>query len=170
MLLRRFFFCEKGAAAAEMALITPIAMLLLFTSLEAGHYFYSEHQLVKAVRDGARFGARHSFDEVNCRSGGTISSDLQTDIRAVALTGALANGSEERSGWDASDVAFSVTVDCPDPATVPEAESGIYTEDEPAAVIVVTAAIGYNSLFNGLGVLTDSASLRATQQATVMGF
>ncbi len=171
MRLRRFIRCNSGAAAAEMALLLPIALLLIFTAVESGHYFYSQHQLVKAVRDGTRFGARHSFDEVNCRSGsGAISSGLQTDIRAVALTGLLSGGSEARSGWDASDVTFSVTVSCPAPGTVPEAQSGIYTTAEPAAVINVSAAIGYNSLFNGLGVITDSASLRATQQATVMGF
>ena len=167
-MVRRFASCRRGAAAAEMALITPLALLLLFTAMEAGHYFFAEHQLVKAVRDGARFGARQPFDEVNCRSGGTISDALKTEIRAVALTGRLSgsNGSENRSGWDSSDVTFVVTVDCPPTS---EATTGIYEPAEPAPVINITATIGYNSLFNGLGVISDGATLRANQKAVVMG-
>ena len=53
---------RRGAAAAEMALVTP---LLLRPSCSArsssGNYFYNEHILVKAVRDGARYAARQDF-------------------------------------------------------------------------------------------------------------
>ena len=166
MTMRGFLLCQRGAAAAEMALILPLAMLLLFSSLETGHYFYSQHQLVKAVRDGARFGARHPFDEVNCRSGGYISPALQDEIRAVSLTGALSGASEARSGWDADEVTFSVSVNCPSAA---EATTGIYETAEPAPVINVSASIGYKSLFKGLGVINDSFSLTGNQNAVVMG-
>ena len=167
MSFRTFLSCRSGAAAAEMALITPLALLLLFTAFEAGHYFYAEHQLVKGLRDGARFGARHPFDEVNCRSGsGFVSADLQDDIRAVSLTGAISGYSETRSGWDSGEVSFSVTVDCPAAA---EASTGIFEADETAPVLVVSATIGYNSLFNGLGIITDNFNLNSTQRAVVMG-
>lgn len=164
MMFRGFFSCQKGAAAAEMALILPLSLLLLFTSIEAGHYFYSQHQLVKAVRDGARFGARHSIDEVNCVS--AISSALEADIRAVTLTGSLAGGSELRSGWDSSEIDFDVTVACP---TTAVATSGIFEADRPAAVLTVTASIGYKSLFKGLGIFNDSFALNGNQNAVVMG-
>ena len=167
MTIRDFLTCQKGAAAAEMALIAPLAVLLLFTAMESGHYFYSQHQLVKAVRDGARFGARHSFDEVNCRNGSPfIAADLQNNIRAVALTGHLSGANETRSGWDSNEVSFAVTVTCP---TVIEATSGIYETDEPAPIINVAATIGYDSLFNGLGIISDNYSLNANQQASAMG-
>jgi len=167
MTIRHFLTCQKGAAAAEMALIAPLAVLLLFTAMESGHYFYSQHQLVKAVRDGARFGARHSFDEVNCRNGSSfIDSDLETDIRSVALTGQISGANETRSGWDSSEVSFVVTVTCP---SVTEATSGIYEIAEPAPVINVAATVGYNSLFNGLGIISDNYDLNASQQASVMG-
>lgn len=172
---RKFFFCERGAAAAEMALITPLALLLFFSAVETGHYFFSQQQLVKAVRDGARYGARQSFDNVNCRNGaGTVTQTVQDEIRAIALTGALAGANETRSGWDASEVSFAVTVTCPIGSTVHTGNSkietsGIYTSDEPAPVINVAATIGYNSLFNGLGIISDSFNLNATQQASVMG-
>lgn len=164
---RAFLSCQRGAAAAEMALITPLALLMLFTAFETGHYFYAEHQLVKGLRDGARFGARHSFDEVNCRSGsGYIASDLQADIRAVSLTGALGGSSETRSGWDSDEVTFNVTVSCP---TTSEASTGIFEPDETAPILIVSATIGYNSLFNGLGIISDNFNLNSSQRAVVMG-
>ncbi len=167
MMVRQFIQCQRGAAAAEMALVAPLALLLFFSAVETGHYFYSQHQLVKAVRDGARFGARHSFDDVNCRSGTPfIATDLQTDIRSVALTGQLSGANETRSGWDSSEISFAVTVTCP---SVAEATTGIYEAAEPAPVINVAATIGYNSLFNGLGIISDSYDLNASQQASAMG-
>ncbi|NTZ41953.1 pilus assembly protein [Altererythrobacter sp. SALINAS58] len=166
MILRAFLTCQKGAAAAEMALILPLSLLLIFAGLESGHYFYAQHQLVKAVRDGARFGGRHPFDEINCRSGGYISPTLVADVRAVTLTGVLSGGSEGRSGWDADELTFDVSVTCP---ISPQATTGIYEAAEPAPVINISATIGYKSLFKGLGVISDSASLRAEQNAVVMG-
>ncbi|RGP41019.1 hypothetical protein BPTFM16_01314 [Altererythrobacter insulae] len=165
-MMRKFITSEYGGAAAEMALITPLALLLFFSAVETGHYFFSQQQLVKAVRDGARYGARQSFDRVNCRSGGTIETALQSEIRSIALTGQLSGSTETRSGWDSSEVSFTVSVTCP---TTTEATSGIYETLEPAPIINIAATIGYNSLFNGLGIITDSANLNATQQASVMG-
>lgn len=172
---RSFLSCDRGAAAAEMALIAPLALGLLFTAIETGHYFFSQQQLVKAVRDGARYGARQTFDDVNCRSGaGAISTQVQNEIRAIALTGALSGASERRSGWDSNEISFTVTVTCPTGATTHTGNSkietsGIYTSDEPAPVINIVASIGYDSLFNGLGIISDSANLNARQQASVMG-
>ena len=43
---------ENGAAGAEMALIVPLLVTLMFGSFEMGHFFWNEHKVVKAVRDG----------------------------------------------------------------------------------------------------------------------
>lgn len=164
MLLRRLIACEKGAAAAEMALLTPIALLLLFTSFEAGHYMYQRHQVVKGLRDGARFAARHSFDDINCRSGGFIDSTLEGEVKNLVRTGLISGGTPRVSNWTNADITVSVT--CP---SSDEASTGIY-ESEAAPQINIVAYFNYDSLFNGLGVLTNSASLGGAQQATVMGF
>jgi hypothetical protein len=50
-----------AAAAAEMALVMPLLLTILFSLVEAGNYFYTEHVLVKAVRDGARYAGRQDF-------------------------------------------------------------------------------------------------------------
>ena len=162
--IRSFIRCAKGAAAAEMALIMPIAVLLLFAGFEAAHYFYTEHQIVKGLRDGARYAARQSFEDINCRSGASIDSGVATEIQNVARTGKTTGGNARVSGWDNADITVSVT--CP---TAAEAQTGIYNSSEPAPQVNLSTSINYDSLFNGLGVITDSAKIGGRQQATVMG-
>src|SRR5215217_7313983 len=51
----------RGSAAAEMALVLPLLLALMFGSLELGDYFLSEHVLLKGVRDGAVYAARQDI-------------------------------------------------------------------------------------------------------------
>ncbi|KUO56618.1 MAG: hypothetical protein APF82_08900 [Sphingomonadales bacterium BRH_c42] len=162
---RRFLNCTSGAAAAEMALILPLAVLMLFTTLEAGHWMYAQHQVVKGLRDGARYAARQSFDDVNCRGGSpTISNSVIDATREITRTGQLSGGNPRVAGWDAADI--TVTATCPVSA---EAQTGIFDAGEPAPQVNVSTTTAYNSLFNGLGVITDSVNLVGEQQAVVMG-
>ncbi len=57
---------ETGAAAAEMALVTPLLLIIMFGALESGKFFWDEHIVVKAVRDGARFAGRQKFADMAC--------------------------------------------------------------------------------------------------------
>lgn len=163
---RRFLTCTLGAAAAEMALILPLAVLMLFTTLEAGHWLYTQHQVVKGLRDGARYAARQSFDDVNCRNGtATISTAVVDATKEITRTGQLSGGNPRVAGWDAANITVAVT--CPVAA---EAQTGIFDAGEPAPQVTVSVAnLPYDSLFNGLGVITDSVNLVGEQQAVVMG-
>lgn len=165
----RFLSCTRGAAAAEMALIVPLAVLILFSSIEAGHYIYQEHQVVKGLRDGGRWAARQSFDVINCRSGSasTIPADLVTSVKNLTRTGKLSGGTARIAGWDNADI--TIEVDCPPPLPGETEHTGIYDSGEPAPQVTISTNFSYNSLFNGLGVLTDSISLSGSHQATVMG-
>ncbi|MBO6608741.1 pilus assembly protein [Altererythrobacter sp.] len=165
--LRRFFTDAHGAAAAEMALIVPISILLLFTGFETGHYFYQQHQIVKALRDGARYAARQSFDEANCRGGTAkqFSGTVLTEIQSLARTGQIGGTTPRIKNWT-SNGQVSVTVTCP---TVAESQTGIYDGTERAPQVTLTTQFNYDSIFNGLGIITDSYRIGATQQATVMG-
>ena len=64
----RVFQDRSGAAAAEMAMVAPLLMILMLGAMELGHYFYSQHVVVKAVRDGARYASRHDFSNYTCPS------------------------------------------------------------------------------------------------------
>ena len=167
MFVRRFLSDTRGGAAAEMALILPISILLLFTGFETGHYFYQQHQIVKALRDGARYAARQSFDDANCREGTAqqFSGTVLTEIQSLTRTGQI-NGTTPRiANWN-SNSQVTVNVTCP---TAAESQTGIYDGTERAPQVTLSTRFSYDSLFNGLGIISDSYSIGASQQATVMG-
>jgi len=53
----RFRQSSSGAAAAEFALILPLALIFLFGIIDAGRYLWSVNQGLKAVQIGARWAA-----------------------------------------------------------------------------------------------------------------
>ena len=75
MTRRSFFANETGAVAAEMALVTPMLIVLMFAGFEAGHFLWSEHKAVEGVRAGVRYASRLPLTEV-CPTapGGTTGS------------------------------------------------------------------------------------------------
>jgi len=143
----------------------PFLVVLLFGSVELGYYFYTEHQIVKGVRDGARFGARQSFAAMNCNgnSPSTIPSDVEATIKAITRTGQVSGGAARVRGWQNNDI--TVTITCPATAVT----TGIYSGADNAPQINVATTVSYASLFNGLGVIDSNFKLNAEQQAAVMG-
>lgn len=53
--LRLFLGSERGAAAAEFAMVLPVALLLLLGTIDIGRYFWTMNQLEKAVQFGTRY-------------------------------------------------------------------------------------------------------------------
>jgi Flp pilus assembly protein TadG len=53
--LRTFLANPSGAAAAEFALILPVALLFLLGIIDVGRYFWSINRLEKAVQVGTRY-------------------------------------------------------------------------------------------------------------------
>ncbi|MBL0769589.1 pilus assembly protein [Sphingopyxis sp. DHUNG17] len=169
MTMRRpfsIFGCTRGAAAAEMALITPLLLVILFGGFEAGAYFWTEHKVVKGVRDGARFAARQPFTAYsgcNAPTGTTLDN-----IRNLTRTGQLSGGTAKVSGWTDADVA--VTVACQASAPNSYTSGGVYaTEATGAMHVTVSTTVNYPSLFGTLGFDTTGAVVRASSNAAVMG-
>ena len=157
--LRAFQRDQRGAAAAEMALILPLLLILMFGGFEVGHYFYTEHKIVKAVRDGARYAGRLPFDSYDCASG---SAAREGDIRAVTRTGTVQGTTPLIPDWPAGDIR--VLVDCTSIAT------GIFTGNgNRAAIVTVAATAPYPSLFGELGVVDPDIDVAANAQAVVNG-
>lgn len=163
--LRFRFRSEGGSAAAEMALILPFLVLLLFGSVELGYYFYNEHQIVKGVRDGARFASRQPFSAIRCNGANPVAvpADVETAIKEVTRTGQLSGGTARVPGW--TNATVTITVTCPATAVT----TGIYKNETNAPQINVAATISYQSLFDGIGVVDGTYHLNASQQAAVMG-
>lgn len=147
-----------------MALVLPMLIILMFGGMEGGYYLWSEHKVLKAVRDGARYASRQAFDKFDC-AGGTVSDPAKTNIQNLTRTGRTdTSGSPKVPNWTANSTVV-VTVAC-DPAK----NTGLYSEMPNGAPIVrVSANFAYPSLFFNLGFAASSLSLRASSQAAVMG-
>lgn len=54
-MIRRFPLDQRGASAAEFALILPVALLMLFGVIDAGMYAWQLNEYEKATQMGVRF-------------------------------------------------------------------------------------------------------------------
>lgn len=157
---------QTGSAAAEMALVAPLLIIIMFASMEMGHYFYSEHVVVKAVRDGARFASRQSFADYAC-PGGTIGGTVVLDTQRLTRTNTVdGSGSPRLGGWT-TDASVSVTATCFDNSS--GTYSSFYEGTGEFPIVTVSATVPYSSLFSMVGFNSTGLQLNATQQAVVMG-
>lgn len=156
-----FYKNQSGAAGAEMALIVPLLVTLMFGSFELGNYFWNEHKVVKGVRDAARYASRQSFTKFSCAA--VTDSAVLTQIKNVARTGQVSGGTAKVYDWVDADVTVSVTC-------ASGTQTGIYKGMTGGAPIVtVSAAVGYPSLFEVLGFDSSDLTLNAASQSAVMG-
>ncbi|MXO52153.1 pilus assembly protein TadE [Erythrobacter gaetbuli] len=160
--LRIFAIRDDGAAAAEMALMLPLLLVMLFGGFEAGHYFYTEQKIVQAVREGARYAGRRPFADFPCS--GAASAAAVSAVKTVTRTGTL-NGTTPRiSNWDANLITVTHTCDAS------YASQGIFKGNAGGApVVTVTAAATYPSLFGALGLIDGTYQVRSSAQAVVNG-
>lgn len=152
----------------ELALILPAMLALMFTCMEGGIYVYSEHQVIKGVRDGARYAGRQSFSNISCTQ--SPSSALTTTIRNVTVYGKVsptANDKPRISTWTVPDTAnqsyTTVSVSCASTST------GIYTVLGNAPVVTVSAKVQYPALFSQITGIPLTIYLGSSDQAAVMG-
>jgi Flp pilus assembly protein TadG len=163
-MLGRLFRDRCGAAAAEMALVAPLLIILMFGSMELGYYFYSEHVVIKAVRDGARFASREGFEKYSCPS--TIDSGVEADTKHVTRTNQVTGGGARLPNWT-SDNSVTVTLSCVDNSSA--TYGAIYDGLSGVPVVTVSATVPYASLFSKIGFDATNLQLSAKSQASVMG-
>ena len=176
--LRRLCRDRSGTAAAEMALITPVLLVLMFGSAELGNYFWKEHTLVKSVRDGARYAARQSFTNFAACTG-NVPSAVSDNTKLVVSKGALDPAADDLlpnwSGVSAScsgnpaTGCFEVTMTC-SPTAGGQSMTGIYsTTGSGAPVVTVVARLPYQSILGSFGFRGVDMYLNADSQAAVTG-
>ena len=171
MMMRTFLHLlsdRNGAAAAEMALVTPILLVLMFGCFEFGNYFLAQHVVEKAARDAARYGARLPMSSYPDCS--TIATSARDQIRSVARTGNPAGGTQRLYGWTA-DSMTAVAVSCP---TGTYSNGGMYQSFPLGArVITVSSTVDYHSLFGSMlsifGFNPSNFKLYGRSQAPVFG-
>ena len=158
---------RTGAAAVEMVMVTPLLLTIMFGATELGRFFWSEHQLIKAVRDASIWASRQTIDNYNC-STSTISPNLAASTRNLVKTGEVSGGTNRLPNWADAGASINVTMTCVTTAGGTTL-SGIYTANAgKVPILTITATLPYNSIMNGFG-LDKTFTMIATQQATVMG-
>ena len=149
-----------------MALVLPLLLLLMFSTLEIGNYFMNEHTLVKAVRDGARFAARQDFANYS-GCAGDIGEPALTNTKNVVMNGVVSGGTIITPNIEASDI--SVTTTCSTTAGA-ETMSGIYAERTTGAQVVrVSATVDYRPVLAIMGFTGLGLHLNAVSEAAVAG-
>ena len=97
--IRRFLKRENGIAATELALVTPVFLLLFLSMIELGHMIYYSVTVEKALRSAATFVGRNE----------ELTAAVITATENVAMTGDPAGGGPYLvPGW--ADPVASVTV------------------------------------------------------------
>lgn len=175
-MIARFLRADQGAVAAEFVLMLPIMILLLFLGMEGGHFAWSQHNLIKAVREGTRYASRLPVDSFCDGATQQLDPDAEDLIKAIVVTGALppADGGAARGPVVFGLQADQVTVD-PDCAVLAPGDegfgTGIYSDlgNGGPVVTITVAGVPYPSLFERLGVIDGSYRLTATASAPVIG-
>ncbi|WP_309623934.1 TadE/TadG family type IV pilus assembly protein [Novosphingobium sp.] len=150
----------SGAAAAEMALILPLVLTMMFATFEGAWYLVCEHRVIKGVRDAARYAARLDRSQFTC-PGNAFTGSTAT-IQNLARTGKLTGGNAQVPNWVNGDV--TVTVSC---AT---AIGGIYNSTGGNAPrVTVRTQFAYPSMMQALGFTQATVQIGAAAQSPVIG-
>lgn len=162
--LRTLLPDTRAAAAAEMALVTPLLLAMMFGFAELGRYFWSEHILIKAVRDGAIYASRQRIENFDCATG-VVNSNVVNNTRTLVRTGALSGANPLLPNWSSGATTFSMTVTCVTSANGTTL-GGIYTANAGnVPVLTITASVPHTSMFG----IKAGLVVNARQQAAVMG-
>jgi Flp pilus assembly protein TadG len=169
-MIRAFTKNARGSAAAEMAMVLPILVALIFGAVELGNYFRSEHVLIKGVRDGAVYAARQAISNYDCSvASPPVPATVINDSKALVRTGQLSGGTDRLPRWTDGSTIFTITASCVT-AAGGTTLLGIYqVNGGKVPVITVTANVPYQSVVGILGFSTTSLRVSATQQAVVTG-
>lgn len=163
---------RRGTAAAEMALVTPLLMTLLFGSVELGNYFWSEHVLSKGVRDAAVYASRLPIENYVC-PGPSLKDEtaLKAQIKQVITTGEVSGGIVRLPRVD--DLVVTITPSCNKdvgPTGGKTTLAGIYAlNGGQVPVLRISATVPYRSLLGVLGLANPNLSLNATEETAVVG-
>lgn len=162
--LRNMLADCRAAAAAEMALVTPLLLAIMFGFAELGRYFWSEHILIKAVRDGAVYASRQQIDNFDCATG-VVNSNVVSNTQTLVRTGALSGANPLLPNWGNAGTTFTMNVACVTAANGTTL-GGIYTANGGnVPVLTITASVPHTSMFG----IKAGLVVNARQQAAVMG-
>jgi Flp pilus assembly protein TadG len=89
-MVRRFLKREGGIAAVELALVTPIFLMLFLSMIELGHMIYYSITVEKALRSAATWVGRNEV----------LTAAVTTATENIAKTGSPEGGDFLVKGWE----------------------------------------------------------------------
>jgi Flp pilus assembly protein TadG len=183
-MMRRFLALlhhRHGSAAAELALVIPMMLALMFGSLELGNLFLDEHALSKQVRDGARFAARLEIDnDFDCPDTVFAADDATEQIINVTKEGVVSgDGNPRWTGyWDRTCAGggqtIKVSIRCVAKDKIDTEDTGntgIYSSlpGNEIPVVKVSGEVKYRSVLAAMGFDVANVCLKAESEAAVAG-
>ena len=180
MRLPPFIRDDRASAAAELAMVTPFLLTLMFGAVELGNIFMDEHALEKQVRNGARYASRLEIDE-NYACPASVFADADYVAKTINVT---KNGVVDGSGkprwtgyWSRpcpGDQALEVSIRCVNKDQIDVGDtgnSGIYStlSGTTIPVVKVEGAVRYRSVISTLGFDVVDMCLRAESELPVQG-
>jgi Flp pilus assembly protein TadG len=144
----------KGSTLVEFALVLPMVLMLMFTTVDFGVYFFVQHTLQYATREGARLGLVGGT--VNDGAGNPLSREASIvqrirDRASAAMNPALVEVS-----------IYPVAADFSDPVNW----SGTLNAGSPGSYMRVRTTYSYTFITPFLGALVPAGVLKARAQAT----
>jgi|GEM_PF-1792972 len=105
----------SGVAAMELALLSPLLLLLTFGSLDIVRALRDYNVVTKSMRDSTRFLSRVPID-CSQAAGSRISNALQTTARRMALTGQVGvapeNADDRLVDYWTDEASVTIQVNC----------------------------------------------------------
>jgi len=151
---------REGAAAAELALVLPILVIILFGLIEFGRLFHDFDVVAKGVRNAARYLAHIPSQGCADAGGGNVTwSPKATNPNAIAQTKEMATFGQFADGTEtlrlASFTVATVNVSTPCPLNTDSLE-GVYVGGVGGAPLErtrradVTAVVNITFMFGEL--------------------
>lgn len=97
-MFRRFLKRENGIAAVELALVTPIFLMLFLSMIELGHMIYYSITVEKGLRSAATWAGRHE----------ELTPEIILATQNIAKTGSPDGGEYLVRGWSDPDAVADV--------------------------------------------------------------
>jgi Flp pilus assembly protein TadG len=145
--LNRFRRDGRGTALVEMALITPLMLMLSAGVFEFGNLIHDKLLMEAGLTDGARFAARCNsklytdagLAAINC-------ADIATNI--AVFGNATGTAPARVDGWQISDVTVTMNNSCQDAVV-----GGVTKYRSTTAQVCVVRAVGTYP-YTGVGMLS----------------
>jgi Flp pilus assembly protein TadG len=77
---------NHGASLIELALVTPMLVLLVFGAIDLGRGYYVYLELVNAAHAGAEYGSLHPSDTANIIKAATKSNEMNVSFATPLVT------------------------------------------------------------------------------------